>query len=245
MIKFGVEGDFYHPNCIGCILSSLKIEYSVSQFPTHNLKYITQGLPTHKAKQAMILLHGRGGSPEKILRLPKQIGASEFALFALEAQENTWYPHHFLEEKEINEPGISSGIAVIGEMIDQIEAEGILAENIHLAGFSQGACMIAEFAIEHPRKLGGLYLFTGALAGPSGTRWELDGSLASTPVFISCGDNDPFIPLWRVEETADVLEKIGGKVYKHVFPDKKHVIVRKELEIVRGMIEGRYTASFF
>ncbi len=93
----------------------------------------------------MILVHGRGDSAPGILGLAQELAHPDFVYLAPQAAGNTWYPYSFLEPMTRNEPGLSSGLQAIGELVAQIEAAGIPAERIVLAGFSQGACLASEF----------------------------------------------------------------------------------------------------
>ena len=57
-----------------------------------------------------------------------------------------WYPFSFMEEVAKNEPGISSGLQVLDQLVIDVVARGVRKEHIVLLGFSQGACLAAQFA---------------------------------------------------------------------------------------------------
>jgi predicted esterase len=99
-----------------------------------------------------------------------------------------------------------------------------------LAGFSQGACLTAEFAARNARRYGGLLLFSGGVIGPPGTPRHYLGSLAGTPVFLGCSDQDPHIPLERVQETAAVLTQLGGNIILKIYPNMPHTIIQDEID---------------
>src|SRR5262245_39528230 len=115
------------------------------QGPHQGQPVYTAGKPLAEAKAAMILIHGRGATAESILTLADELRQPDFAYLAPQARGNTWYPYSFLSPIENNEPGLSSALALIAELIAEIEAAGIPAEKIVLGGFSQGACLTAEF----------------------------------------------------------------------------------------------------
>ena len=75
----------------------------------------------------------------------------------------------------------------------------------------------------------------GGLIGAPGTPRDYPGSLEGTPVFLGCGDRDPFVPMERFEETAEVLTRLGGVVTKQVYPGMGHIVNADELEHVRRM----------
>ena len=79
---------------------------------------------------------------------------------------------------------------------------------------------------------------SGALIGPDDTPRDYKGSLAGTPVFLGCSDADFHVPKERVEETADVLKRLGGEVTLRLYPDMEHTVNQDEINFVRGMMES-------
>jgi predicted esterase len=183
-----------------------------------------------EAQVAMILVHGRGATAVSILELANELHHPEFAYLAPQAAGNTWYPYSFLAPMTQNEPGLSSGLRVFTDLINQVEDAGIPTEKIVLAGFSQGACLASEFVARNARRYGGLLAFSGGLIGPPGTPRDYAGSLAGTPVFLGCSDVDFHIPLERVEETAVTLTNLGANVNKQIYPNMGHTIVQDEID---------------
>lgn len=194
------------------------------------------GLPLPEAKGAMILIHGRGATAESILDLAAYLAHPELAYLAPQAVANTWYPYSFLTPMDQNEPYLSSALRTVSELVDRVIDAGIPPERIIVAGFSQGACLAGEFVARHARRYGGLVLFSGGLIGPPGTARDYAGSLAGTPVFIGCSDIDPHIPLARVEETAEVLAKLGGQVDKRIYPRMGHTINQDEIDAAAAIV---------
>ena len=96
-------------------------------------------------------------------------------------------------------------------------------------GFSQGACLVLEFAARNTQRYGGVVAFSGGLIGPDGTPRDYPGSLEGTPVFLGCSDVDPHIPVGRVHESAYVLEGLGGMVDKRIYPGMGHTINGDEI----------------
>ena len=182
------------------------------------------------------MVHGRGGSADDILALSDEIGIPGFAYLAPQAAGNSWYPRSFLSPIAQNEPGISSGLAAIADVLETIERAGIPAERAMLFGFSQGACLSLEFTARAARRYGGVVGLSGGLIGPDGTPRGYSGSLAGTPVFLGCSDVDPHIPEARVIETATVLRRLGGDVDMRIYPGMGHTINEDELEAVREIM---------
>ena len=136
-----------------------------------------------------------------------------------------------------NEPGITSGLQALAEVVETIEMAGIPAEKIIIGGFSQGACLASEFVARHARRYGGLLVFSGGLIGPPGTPRHYEGTLASTPVFMGCSDIDPHIPVERVTETADTLTKLDALVTKKIYPSMGHTIIQDEIDRAMQIVQ--------
>ena len=185
----------------------------------------------------MVMLHGRGATPESILSLAPALDAPDFAYLAPQAAGNSWWPQSFLAPIASNEPGISSAMAAVADVLRQTAAAGIPPERTFLLGFSQGACLAAEFAARHARRYGGVAALSGGLIGPDGTPRNYAGSLEGTPVFLGCSDVDPHIPAARVRESAEVLGKLGGDVTMRLYPGMGHLVNEAEIAAVRAMME--------
>lgn len=194
------------------------------------------GAPLETAKAAMVMIHGRGGTAESILALVDAIDTPGFAYLAPQASGNTWYPNSFLAPIPTNEPGISSGLQLIDEIIGSIESAGIEANRIMILGFSQGACLSLEYSARHARRYGGICGLSGGLIGPDETPRDYAGTFTGTPVFLGCSDIDPHIPKQRVEETAAVLKKMKAEVTMRIYPGMGHLVNEDEIAEVRRMM---------
>ena len=197
---------------------------------------LTAGAPLNEARAAMIMIHGRGGRAEDILTLVPMLEHEDFSYLAPQAASNTWYPYSFLSPIPRNEPGISSGMQVISDVLDRVAAAGISPERTILLGFSQGACLAIEFSARHARRYGGVACLSGGLIGPDGTPRDYPGSLDGTPVFLGCSDVDPHIPKERVEHSAEVMRQLGADVTMRIYPGLGHVINEDERQYVRSMM---------
>jgi predicted esterase len=184
------------------------------------------------------MVHGRGASARDILGLAGEVGGDDLAFLAPQAAGNTWYPNRFMAPMASNEPYLSSALGAIDAVVRRCEAAGFGADRLVLLGFSQGACLALEYAARHARRYGGLAGLSGGLIGPPRTPRDYAGSLAGTPVFLGCSDVDDHIPLARVEETAEVLGRLGGGVDMRIYPGMGHTIIRDELTAVQALLDG-------
>ena len=197
---------------------------------------LAAGEPLATARLAIVAFHGRGATAADIAGLAAEVAPPGSAIVAPEAVGNTWYPYRFLEPRERNEPWLSSALALVGRIVEGIVAAGVPAERVALLGFSQGACLVSDFAARNPRRYGGLLILSGGLIGPPGTRFAYDGSLAGTPTLVGCSDVDAHIPVERVRQTADALGSMGAAVTLRIYPGMGHTVNQDEVEVARGLL---------
>src|SRR5947209_5863138 len=104
--------------------------------PHQGQPILTTGESLESAQAAMIMIHGRGASAEDILGLAAELKQTGFVYLAPQAAGYAWYPNSFLASIASNEPGLSSGLAVIASILAQLTEAGISPERTVLLGFS-------------------------------------------------------------------------------------------------------------
>lgn len=206
--------------------------------PHLNQPVLATGRPLSEAPAAVVMVHGRGASAESILELAAEFERPELSYVAPQAEGYTWYPYSFLAPFEKNEPGLSSALELLEKILAKLESEGIPPERTVLLGFSQGACLSTEFAARHPRRYAAVVALSGGLIGPPGTPRDYPGSLDGTPIFLGCSDVDPHIPKERVDESEEVLRRMGAQVTKRIYPGMPHTVNEDEVEWVRELLAG-------
>lgn len=194
------------------------------------------GLSLKEAKEAMILIHGRGVTATSIMPLADELGVrGRMALLAPQAYSNTWYPYSFVAPEAHNQPFLDKALEVIKGLYDSILESGIVAKDIHLAGFSQGACLASEFAARYASGLGTLHIYSGGLIGQlKADRYQAD--LTGTKVLIGCSDVDAHIPLERVHQTTAQLKAQGAEVDERIYPNAPHSVFEDEILASRMLL---------
>ena len=198
------------------------------------------GPPLGNARAVTILLHGRGGSADDIASLASVLGIERLTFLVPEATGHTWYPQRFLAPLAANEPWLGSALGVVAALVGQAAAAGVPADRLAIAGFSQGACLALEFVARTPTRYGAAIAFSGGLIGPPDQPRPLvtGGSLAGTPVFLGCGDQDGHIPAVSVESSAAALRGLGGTVDMRFYPGMGHTINQDEIAAARALLAG-------
>ncbi len=201
---------------------------------------VAAGAPLGEGRAVMIMIHGRNAAPRNILDLVPRLDRPGVTYLAPAAASNTWYPYSFMAEREKNEPHLSSALAALDRLVNQVAARGIAGTHIVLLGFSQGACLTAEFALRHPARYGGIIIYSGGLIGPPGTTWSQPGSFGGTPVFLGCSDVDAHVPKARVDESADVFARMGAEVTKRIYPGMGHLVNDDEIACAQAVMDNLY-----
>lgn len=196
------------------------------------------GSDLERAGKAVIAIHGRGGSAGDIIGLARTIGTARETWLAPQAADHTWYPYSFLAPVEQNQPYLDSALSVIEVLMQQLEDSGVPANRVVLLGFSQGACLASEFVARHPRRYGGLIVYSGGLIGAQLDPSTYASGLAGTPVFGGCSDVDAHIPVERFETTGEILAAQGAVVDFRVYPGMAHTINKDELAAARTLLQG-------
>lgn len=198
--------------------------------------WIQAGLPVAKAKKAAIFIHGRGATAESIVTLAPYLNLAEFALFAPQAPQRTWYPFGFMANDQGNLSALHTSIQQVSLLFQFLVQEGMAPEQIYLLGFSQGACLSLEFAALHAQKLGGIVAFTGGLIGEKLREEKYAGDFQGTPIYISGSAHDMHVPAARMKDSAQLLQKMGAAVHLSFFEDELHTIRPEELAQVNQTI---------
>ena len=205
---------------------------------THEKQHIQAGKSAAHANKAVVLLHGRGSSAAGILTLEHHLQLDDAFLLAPQATNNSWYPYSFLAPEADNQPALGSAVACVHEAVADITRLGIAPEAIYFVGFSQGACLALEYVARHAKRYGGVVAFTGGLIGETVDNSKYSGDFGGTPVLITSGDDDPHVPLHRVEESAAVLRALGADVTVEIYPGKPHSISPDETLLANEVVFG-------
>jgi predicted esterase len=188
-------------------------------------KLLVAGTPLAEAAKVALLIHGRHASGEVILPLADRLAVPGVCFLAPSAETGSWYPGLFMGPIAANEPFLSQSLDRLSAILGSVNELGFdVGTEIVLTGFSQGACLVLEFAARHPRRYAGVLGFTGGLIGPDPMRRKETGSFGGTPIFIGCSERDPFIPAQRVVETAEHLQAHGALVTMRFYPGSDHII---------------------
>ncbi|MFA6455790.1 MAG: dienelactone hydrolase family protein [Bacteroidota bacterium] len=206
--------------------------------PHNTPTLVMTGDDLQKASAALIMVHGRGATAEGILDLSQYFLFEGVSYIAPQADGGTWYPYSFLVPIEQNEPGLTSALQKLTDVVDFVVESGIPENRVMLLGFSQGASLSLEWSARNARELAAVFALSGGVIGPPGTKREYSGTLNGTTVFLGCSDVDFHIPKERVVESANVLKNMGAEVTLRLYPNLPHTVNDDEIYFINSFIKN-------
>ncbi len=220
--------------------------------PHADAALVRSGEAAPRARLGIVALHGRGADAASILDLVAALGLPDIAAIAPAAAGNSWWPVSFLAPHGQLEPWLTSALAAVDRAVAALEADHIPRERIAVLGFSQGACLAAEWAARRGGPVHSVWALSGALVGtgdaPGPAEEALYGhapksfagyeGLPGVPVYLGCHERDPHIPLARVEASAHVFTDLGAEVARDTFPGAGHGVTEEEVARLRGALNN-------
>ena len=135
-----------------------------------------------------------------------------------------------------DEGGLRRSQLQVEALIDREKARGIRADQIILAGFSQGCAMALQTGLRHPEKLAGLMCLSGYVPLSTTVAHERSEASIDTPIFMVHGRQDGVIPIARAEQSRDLLKSIGYQVEWHDYP-MQHSLCQEEVDHIGAWLK--------
>ena len=147
---------------------------------------------------------------------------------------NSWY------DAKAVDPLTEATRAQLSAALDQLDrdvaATGAEPSRLVVGGFSQGACLSAEWAMRGG-KAAALVLLTGCRVGHE-TDQRPTARLDRVPVYASNGDADPWIPLTNFHQMATTLAEAGARLRTDIFPGRPHGVAEIELAAMAQILDA-------
>ncbi|MGB9963637.1 alpha/beta hydrolase [Halobacterium hubeiense] len=207
----------------------------MTEGPHADRPVVTAGAPASVAEAVVVLLHGRGATAQGVVNLAEPLYRHGVTFVAPDAARSRWFPHSAFGPVERNEPHVSSALAAVDRVLADVREWGVPTEDVVLFGFSQGACLAAEYAARNPARYGGVAALSGGLLGDEPGAYE--GSLDGAPVFLGVGDGDPNVPVERVRETAAAFRALDADVTERVYEGVGHEVTDDEFAVVGSWLD--------
>jgi predicted esterase len=201
------------------------------------------GAPLGNARAVVVLVHGRGQTPDYVREhIADRLALDDVAYRLPHAADDSWYPLGFLVPVAQNEPALSHALDAVDTLVRALADRGVDRRRLALVGFSQGGCLVAEYAVRHPGRYGAVVACTGGLIGPPGTTWDESGDFDGTPMLLTTAADDEWVPAWRVVESAAVMDRMGAAVRHRIFPGADHAVRPEEIADIATLLATVGTA---
>ena len=203
----------------------------------------------HKA--TIIWLHGLGDSGDGFapvapqLNLPSELGI-RFIFPHAPVQPVTinggmemrsWYDIKSIElDKRADEQGVRDSAAKVEELINKEIANGIPANKIILAGFSQGGVVSLHLAPRFEQKLGGVMALSTYMCVPQ--KFADEAKHTDLNVFMAHGSQDQVVPYDAGRHAFDILTTHNMDVSWQDYP-MGHQLCGEELMAIRHWLIAR------
>ncbi len=189
-----------------------------------------------RAALAAVLVHGRGQDPDFMAGIAERVGMPDVCRVYPAAADSSWYPGRFMDPVSENEPWLGNALQAVDRTLEAVEAGGIPLGRTVLIGFSQGACLLAEFLVRSPRPVAAVALLTGGYIGPDDLARTVHGRMPGVPVLLSSSRSDEWVPPQRVRQTASLFEAMGAAVTLRIHDAPEHGVDDAEVAAVRDLL---------
>jgi len=137
-----------------------------------------------------------------------------------------------------DEAGTRESERLLQAWIEHEIAQGIPAERIILAGFSQGGAIALHTGLRYRQKLGGIMALSTYLPLADTVADEKHAANADIPIFMAHGSDDPIIPLAFAAQSRDQLVSLGHTVEWHEYP-MPHSVCMEEIQAISAWLQQR------
>ncbi|ULD45152.1 alpha/beta hydrolase [Rhodococcus qingshengii] len=189
------------------------------------------------ARLAIYAVHGRGQQPEYMSAIADRIGIEGIAYVLPSAADNCWYPTRFTAPIENNQPSLDHTLDAVRAHLQWMADQGVGPGRTMLMGFSQGACVLAEYLLRTQHPYAAAAILTGGYIGPNEHTWPaLQPGLSGMPTLFASATRDEFVPLDRVNATAESFVAAGASAELHVYDDSEHHVSDEVVTHLRALI---------
>lgn len=234
--------------------------------PTHNTHILNK--PSHieliypnqgatSIEHAIIWLHGLGATANDFPPIVPHLGLDPSRAIRFifpQAPERPitinggfvmpgWYDIRGMDiaSKE-DRDGIEESRQTVERLIqDQIDL-GIPAQQIILAGFSQGGAVTYYTAARSQHKLAGVLTLSTYLVFLDQTAQEQSKVNIETPIFASHGSQDRVVPVSLGEQSAQHLQTLGYTVQWQTYP-MEHEVTLPQIQAIGAWINQTFSAQ--
>lgn len=150
------------------------------------------------------------------------------------ATSGTWYTARGIDPlTEQTRQELVASIKQVDEILKALPKDLPLL----LAGFSQGACLLIEYALQRGPWRGALACLTGCRVGVAGDDRPLS-DVSNMPIYLTGADADPRIPVENFSQAAGYFSKARARLRVDSFPGRPHEVSDTEISMLDHMLNS-------
>ena len=154
-----------------------------------------------------------------------------------------WYDLYGLTlQTKQDEAGMRAMQQEIESLIEAEQAQGISADKIVLAGFSQGGAMAFFTGLRYPKRLAGILALSTYVSLKEKLADEAHKANKDTPIFMAHGSFDSIITLDTCLISRRLLEDLDYQVEWHEYP-MPHSVCSEEIEDIARFLKQVFHAE--
>ena len=144
-------------------------------------------------------------------------------------------------DREVAVEDIYISSAQIEQLIQREIDKGIKAENILLAGFSQGGVIALHTGLRYPQKLAGIMALSTYLPTTEQLKTERAAVNNDISIFMAHGTMDPVVHLPIAKQAFSDLKAMNYPISWHEYP-MQHSLCMEEIIDISGFINKIFSA---
>lgn len=177
-----------------------------------------------RSRKTLVVLHGRGDSPEGFHFLPGRLGIDVFNVLFLRAPDEYFTGFSWYDLPPKQAAGIVRSRDMIMCILDKLQSDiGLRATDIFLFGFSQGCLMCIDVALRYPHHLGGVVGVSGYVFFEEEYPAAFSRVAREQKLWISHGRQDEMLAFDKSQASVERLREQGISIDWNPV-DKGHTI---------------------
>ncbi|MDO9372679.1 MAG: alpha/beta hydrolase-fold protein [Gammaproteobacteria bacterium] len=205
--------------------------------------------PSAPVTASVIFLHGLGADGHDLAPLAAEmnLGGVRFVFPHAPIRPVTinggyrmraWYDIASLDIPQgEDEAGIRESEQQVCALIQRELDQGVAADRIVLAGFSQGGAIALHTGLRYPQRLAGMLALSCYLPLAASVKAEAQRANAATPVMMAHGTEDDIVPFAAGEKAQRLLAGLGHTVVWRAYP-MPHTLCAQEIQDVSAWLKS-------
>jgi len=137
---------------------------------------------------------------------------------------------------------LGTSAAAVARLIDAERARGFAAQDIVLAGFSQGGALALHLGLRYPQRLCGIVALSAFVPLAQLLGEQANPAYADLPIFMAHGTHDNIIELSFAQRGKDQLEAAGFAPQWHTYP-MAHAVCPAQIRDLSVWLQERVAAG--